>query len=82
MTVQTRQRVTAAELARMAEDGSRYELVRGELRKMPPSGSEHEYIALRIASRLEWYVDTNGGSAIDGADVVPGWELPITEVFS
>jgi len=26
---------------------------------MPPAGSEHGYIALRIASRLERYVDTN-----------------------
>ena len=22
------------------------------------------------------------GNAIDGADVVPGWELPISEIFS
>ncbi len=44
----------------MPEDGSRYEVVRGELRKMPPAGSEHGYIALRIASRLERYVEANG----------------------
>ena len=31
-------RVTAEELLRMPDDGSRYELVEGELRKMPPAG--------------------------------------------
>jgi Uma2 family endonuclease len=51
---------TAEELLGMTNDGFRYELVRGELRKMPPAGSEHGYLALRIASRLERHVDANG----------------------
>jgi Uma2 family endonuclease len=34
--------------------------VRGKLRTMPPAGSEHGYLALRIASRLERHVDANG----------------------
>ena len=33
--------VTAEELLDMPDDGYRYELVRGELRKMAPAGSEH-----------------------------------------
>ena len=33
--------VTAEELLRMPDDGFRYELVKGELRKMVPAGSEH-----------------------------------------
>lgn len=37
----------------------RYELVRGELRKILSAGSKHGYVALRIASRLERHVDTN-----------------------
>ena len=49
--------VTAEELLRKPDDGFRYELVRGELRKMAPAGSEHGYVALRIASRLEQHVD-------------------------
>jgi Uma2 family endonuclease len=59
VTIQARQ-ITAEELLRMPDDGFRYELVRGELRKMPPAGSEHGYLALRIASRLERHVDANG----------------------
>lgn len=52
--------ITAGELLDMPDDGSRHELVTGEIRKMPPAGSEHGYRALRIASRLERYVDANG----------------------
>jgi hypothetical protein len=39
--------VTTEELLHMPHDGFRYELVRGELRKMPPAGDEHGYIAGR-----------------------------------
>lgn len=59
MTIREKQ-VTAAELLRMPDDGFRYELVRGELRKMNPAGSEHGYIAGRIFSRLERHVDESG----------------------
>ncbi len=40
MTIEARQ-VTAEELLRMPDDGSRYELVEGELRKMVPAGNRH-----------------------------------------
>ena len=58
MTIQTRQ-FTAEELLRMPDDGSRYELVEGELSKTAPAGDVHGYLALRIASRLERHVDAN-----------------------
>ncbi len=58
MTIETR-RTTAEELLRMPDDGFRYELVRGELRKMPPSGSEHGYLALEIAAELRNHVRAN-----------------------
>ncbi|CAA9399340.1 MAG: TsaB protein, required for threonylcarbamoyladenosine (t(6)A) formation in tRNA [uncultured Rubrobacteraceae bacterium] len=58
MTVQTKT-VTAEELLNMPDDGTRRELVRGELREMAPAGDEHGYLALRIASRLERHVDAN-----------------------
>ncbi len=58
MTTQAEQ-ITSEELLSRPDDGFRYELVRGELRKMPPAGSEHGYLALRIASRLERHVDAN-----------------------
>ena len=36
--------MTADELLAMPDDGFRYELVRGELRKMPPPGYDHEAV--------------------------------------
>jgi Uma2 family endonuclease len=59
MTIETG-RTTAEELLRMPDDGFRYELVRGELRKMPPAGSEHGYLALEIAAELRNHVRENG----------------------
>ena len=50
---------TAEELLRLPDDGTRRELVRGELKEMTPAGNEHGYVALRIASRLERHVDAN-----------------------
>ena len=40
---------TAEELAWLPDDGFRYELVRGELRKMTPAGEHHR-------KRLDWLV--------------------------
>ena len=40
--------------------GWRYELVRGELRKMSPSGSRHAIIAARIITSLGQYVEKHG----------------------
>jgi Uma2 family endonuclease len=37
--------VTAEELLHMPGDGFRYELVRGELKKMAPAGGDHGFIA-------------------------------------
>jgi len=48
--------MTADELLRMPDDGFRYELVRGELKKMSPAGSDHGRIGARIGARLGSYV--------------------------
>lgn len=56
MSVDTRV-FTADELLRLPDDGSRYELVRGELRKMSPAGLRHGKIARRIATHLGAYAD-------------------------
>lgn len=56
MSVDTRV-FTADELLRLPDDGSRYELVRGELRKMSPVGLRPGKIARRIATHLGAYVD-------------------------
>ncbi len=44
----TLQRSTASELFEMPDDGFRYELVKGELRRMSPSGSEHGAVVVNI----------------------------------
>jgi Uma2 family endonuclease len=44
--------VTAEELLRKPDDGFRYELVRGELRKMSPAGSEYGAIAFNVGRLL------------------------------
>jgi Uma2 family endonuclease len=54
-----RQQVNADELLHMPSDGFRYELVRGELRRMTPAGSEHGRIAVRITWRLARHVEEN-----------------------
>ena len=48
--------VTADQLYAMPDDGFRYELVRGELVKMPPAGSEHGDVSGTIHVDLGWYV--------------------------
>ena len=55
MTVETRW-TTVEELLRMPADGFRYELVRGELKKMPPAGDEHGYVAGEVFAELRNHV--------------------------
>jgi len=55
MTVDTRF-FTADELLRLPDDGYRYELVRGELRKMSPAGSRHGVVAAAIIGSLAPFV--------------------------
>ena len=43
----------------MPDDGFRYELVKGELVKMAPAGSEHGDLAMRIGWRLGQYVENH-----------------------
>jgi Uma2 family endonuclease len=55
MTTDTKP-MTADELLRMPEDGSRYELIRGELTKMAPSGQRHGDLAARALISLGQHV--------------------------
>jgi Uma2 family endonuclease len=48
--------MTADDLLAMPDDDYRYELVKGELRKMPPAGSEHGEVAMDLAGPLHQYV--------------------------
>lgn len=52
----TLQRSTASELFEMPDDGFRYELVRGELRKMSPAGTEHGAIVFNLSGLLAQHI--------------------------
>jgi Uma2 family endonuclease len=52
-----RQQVTADELLLMPDDGFRYELVKGELRRMNPAGNVHGRVTMSVAWRLARYVE-------------------------
>lgn len=43
----------------MPDDGFRYELVRGELRKMAPAGHKHGRIAIKVSTPLDAHVTAN-----------------------
>lgn len=50
---------TAEQLAKMPQDGNRYELVKGALRMMSPAGGRHGRITVRINKLLAIQVDDN-----------------------
>lgn len=62
------QPVTAEELLRMPDDGFRYELVEGEVRKMTPAGGEHGRIALNVGYFLKDHVRANGLGTVYAAE--------------
>src|SRR5436309_542072 len=48
--------VTADDLLRMPDDGFRYELVQGEVRRMSPAGFHHGRLIMNIATPLDQHV--------------------------
>jgi len=60
--------VTAEQLFRMPDDGFRYELVRGELRKMTPAGFRHGAIIIRLSTPLAAFVDEHHLGVVAGAE--------------
>ena len=58
MTVTT-ELMTAEELLRLPDNGMRSELVKGELRTMPPAGHQHGMIAMLISIPLGQYILEN-----------------------
>src|SRR5437867_3078867 len=49
--------ITAEELFRMPDDGYKYELVAGRLRKMTLAGSLHGVVGMRLAAATTEHVD-------------------------
>jgi Uma2 family endonuclease len=60
--------MTADELFDMPDDGFRYELVKGELRRMPPSGSEHGAIVVNFTVLIGQFVKANTLGVVFGAE--------------
>lgn len=60
--------VTADELLRIPDDGSRYELVDGELKKMSPAGFEHGRIAMIAGASLAAWVRLHRLGAVTAAE--------------
>jgi len=59
---------TADELFMLADDGFRYELVKGELRRMPPAGSEHGAVLMNIGTPLDQFVKAHRLGVVFGAE--------------
>ena len=60
--------LTADDLAKQPDDGTRYELVKGVLQKMPPAGFEHGICAAEIGSKLNVHVKTHKLGYVCGAE--------------
>jgi Uma2 family endonuclease len=59
---------TADELFMVPDDGYRYELVKGELRRMPPAGSEYGAVIMNLGGPLHQFVKTNSLGVVFGAE--------------
>lgn len=64
----TTQSVTAEQLLTMPSDGFRYALVKGELRKMSPSGFDHGVIIGNITGPLQTFVNLHRLGVVCGAE--------------
>jgi Uma2 family endonuclease len=66
--VTTVQLLTADDLLAMPDDGFRYELIDGELRKMAPAGSQHGRITNKIEIDLGRHVEANDIGVVFAAE--------------
>ncbi len=60
--------VTAEELERLPNDHMRHELVRGELRTMPPAGGEHGVLVINLSAPLAVHVKGHKLGLVFGAE--------------
>jgi Uma2 family endonuclease len=60
--------MTADELFMMPHDGFRYELEKGELIKMSPTGGKHGILAIRLGAALVQHVEANDLGEAFGAE--------------
>ncbi|MCI0401692.1 MAG: Uma2 family endonuclease [Gammaproteobacteria bacterium] len=64
----TAQVITAEDLLRMPNDGLRYELIRGELRKMSPAGYKHGRVVINVTTPLDQYVRAHNLGVVFAAE--------------
>jgi Uma2 family endonuclease len=64
----TTRTITADELLTMPDDGRRYELYRGELREVSPSGFEASYIGALFVAEIGAFARRHGLGAVTMAD--------------
>jgi Uma2 family endonuclease len=69
------QGITAEQLLRMPRDGYRYDLIRGELRKMSPAGGYHGWTTMKLAVPLGAHVIGHDLGAIFAAET--GFQLEL-----
>lgn len=62
------QLITAEQLIQMPDDGFRYELIAGELRKMSPAGSEHGMLVINVTLPLSKHVAESKLGVVFGAE--------------
>jgi Uma2 family endonuclease len=60
--------VTANELLAIPDDGFRYELLKGKLVRMSPTGHDHGVVAMNIAGPLHQHVKDNNLGAVFSAE--------------
>lgn len=68
MSTAIQQLLTADDMLRLPKDGKRYELVKGELRTMPPAGFEHGVVEMNLSTPLDQHVRANGLGIVVGAE--------------
>lgn len=62
------QLLTADDLWNMPDHGGHHELVRGELRPMSPAGYGHGRVTMRLAARLEMFVEEHSLGDVLGSE--------------
>jgi Uma2 family endonuclease len=68
------QTATEADLLKAPDDGFKYELVDGEIRRMSPAGWRHGFICLRLGMRIMEFVMAHKLGHVAAGD--PGVRLP------
>ena len=71
--------LTAEDLWKQPDDGYRYELVKGVIRRMPPAGFEH---GIREVYRSpEDMTVLHGDDILEGSDVIEGFQCYVQDLF-